>query len=62
MPVCAKSGRTGLDVPLAGKTIRYFDASDLINCNAPFTGGGAHSDIYRRETARFILDEILSPP
>jgi hypothetical protein len=34
----------------------------MINCNAPFTGGGAHSDIYRRETARFLLDRIVASP
>jgi hypothetical protein len=38
--------------------VRYFDASAMINCNEPFTGGGAHSDIFRDETARFLLDEI----
>jgi hypothetical protein len=40
------------------KPVRYFDASYMINCNEPFTGGGAHSDIFRDETARFLLNEI----
>jgi hypothetical protein len=44
--------------PLGGNGFRYFDASELINCNEPFTGGDAHSDIYRAETARFLLDEM----
>jgi hypothetical protein len=39
--------------------LRYVDASAMINCPAPASGGGAHGDIYRRETARFILDEII---
>ena len=38
--------------------LRYVDASSMINCPAPTSAGGAHGDIYRRETARFILDEI----
>lgn len=42
---------------------RFFDASRLINCKPPFSGGGAHSDVYRRETARFLLREIgVKPP
>ncbi|MGO8914871.1 MAG: alpha/beta hydrolase [Stellaceae bacterium] len=44
--------------PKKSKPVRYFDASYMINCNEPFTGGGAHSDIFRDETARFLLDEI----
>jgi Alpha/beta hydrolase of unknown function (DUF900) len=51
-------GSAPLRRPLGDKGLRYFDASDLVNCNEPFTGGGAHSDIYRAETARFILDEM----
>ena len=56
--LCQKTERSeGIDT-LDGKSVRYFDATAMINCNAPFTGGGAHSDIYRRETARFLLDEM----
>ena len=40
------------------RPVRYFDASSMINCDAPFTGGGAHSDIFRLETARFLWDEM----
>lgn len=47
--------------PLAGKPVRYFDASHLINCQPAFSGGGAHGDIFRRETAAFLWDEILAP-
>ena len=43
---------------LHGKPIRYMDASRLVNCEAPFSSGGAHSDIFRRETAAFLWDEI----
>ena len=44
----------------ANSPVRYYDASSLINCQQPFTSGGAHSDIYRRETARFLLNEIMN--
>lgn len=40
----------------------YVNTSRLMNCNAAFTGGGAHSDIYRRETARFVMDVLLPRP
>jgi hypothetical protein len=60
--LCRPSNRVGIDVPLAGKRLRYVDASDVINCDPPLAGGGAHSDIYRRETARFMLNEILAEP
>lgn len=43
---------------LEGKPVRYLDASRLVNCEAPFSGGGAHGDIFRRETAAFLWDEI----
>lgn len=36
--------------------VLYLDATTAINCRAAFTGGGSHSDIYRRETARLLLD------
>ena len=38
------------------------DASRLINCEAPFSGGGAHSDVFRRETAQFLWSEIEQQP
>lgn len=38
--------------------VLYVDATYLANCRAAFTGGGSHSDIYRRETARFLWDVI----
>jgi hypothetical protein len=41
-----------------GRPVRYFDASRMINCDAPFTGGGAHSDIFRLEIAQFLWDEM----
>ena len=40
------------------KPVLYVDATALMNCRAAFTGGGSHSDIYRRETARFIWELI----
>ncbi len=36
----------------------YIDATELIRFNAPGTGGGAHSDIYRKETGRLIWELI----
>jgi pimeloyl-ACP methyl ester carboxylesterase len=62
LDLCQQSLRQGTPVDLTGKRVAYFDASHMINCNAPFTGGGAHSDIYRRETARFLLDRIVASP
>ena|GEM_PF-1431115 len=38
------------------KLITFVDASAVINCRAAFTGGGSHSDIYRRESARLLWD------
>lgn len=43
---------------VASWPVRYVDASYMINCNEPMTGGGAHSDIFRDETARFLIGEI----
>ena len=43
---------------LDGRPVRYFDASRLVNCAQPFSGGGAHSDIFRRETAEFLWTEM----
>lgn len=41
-----------------GKSVLFLDISELANCRAAFTGGGSHSDIYRRETARLLWDLI----
>jgi len=38
------------------KPVTFVDASAVINCRAAFTGGGSHSDIYRRESARLLWD------
>jgi hypothetical protein len=46
---------------IAGSTITYVDASDLISENAYETGGGAHSDIYRREDGIFIRQAMELP-
>jgi hypothetical protein len=52
------SGGQPLQRPLGDRPVRYVDASRVINCDAPFTGGGAHSDIFRPETAAFLLQQI----
>lgn len=39
-------------------SVLYLDVSEMANCRAAFTGGGSHSDIYRRETARLLWDLI----
>ena len=46
------------DWKASSKPLLYVDASAISTCNAAFTGGGSHSDIYRRETARFLWDVI----
>ncbi len=56
--LCTPSPRTGLPVPMDGKRVRYMDATHVVNCTPPASAGGSHSDIYRRETARFLLDEL----
>ncbi len=38
--------------------VLYVDTTTLMTCRAAFTGGGSHSDIYRRETASFLWDLI----
>lgn len=43
-------------------SVLFIDASAVINCRASFTSGGSHSDIYRRETARFLWEHIRSAP
>lgn len=55
---CARADATGLLGPVQGpqdSTVLYVDASDLIRENAFGTGGGAHSDIYRTEHGRMML-------
>lgn len=42
----------------ANSNLLYVDATALMTCRAAFTGGGSHSDIYRRETARFLWELI----
>lgn len=43
------SGRHGL---------HFVDASKIIRCNMPDTGGGAHSDVFHREAGQLIWDAI----
>jgi hypothetical protein len=55
---CARVETTGLIGPVLGSNdsgLLYLDASDLIRENAFGTGGGAHSDIYRAEHGRMLL-------
>lgn len=49
-----------IDVPGLNDANRlyYVDASNMISCNAPGTGGGAHSDIYRPVMGQFIFNLI----
>ncbi|MCD6073536.1 MAG: putative lipoprotein, partial [Rhodospirillales bacterium] len=42
--------------------VLYLDASAVINCNAAFTGGGSHSDIYRLEMAHMLWDYLNIKP
>jgi hypothetical protein len=56
--LCNASVAAPLPFQREGAKLRYVDASDMINCNEPFTSGGAHSDIFRSEVARFLMDEI----
>lgn len=62
---CALAGATGLLGPVQGpqdSRVLYVDASDLIRENAFGTGGGAHSDIYRPEHGRMMLQAIGITP
>ncbi len=43
---------------LNGAPVHVFDVSEMVNCRSAFTGGGSHSDIYRREMARFLWDQL----
>lgn len=56
-------GNIGLN-PLPQAARAYIDASQLITYNAFDSGGGAHSDIYRRETGELLWNLILryAPP
>jgi hypothetical protein len=51
----------GPSAAFEGARVRYWDASPLINCRSPLSGGGAHSDIYRAEFGRFLWHEIGGP-
>lgn len=42
-----------------GSNVTYIDASDLVHENAYLSGGGAHSDIYRKEHG-ILLKEVLN--
>ncbi|MEO5350249.1 MAG: hypothetical protein H7836_11450 [Magnetococcus sp. YQC-3] len=42
--------------------IFYVNADQLIHTNAYQTGGGAHSDIYRKETGNFLWNVIRATP
>lgn len=44
------------------KKSALIDAKDVVNCQWPHTGGGAHSDVYDAATARFIMDALLDMP
>jgi hypothetical protein len=44
------------------RKVLYFDATDMIRFRAPGTDGGAHSDIFRPATGRFIWSLISSRP
>lgn len=48
---CVKADATGKTTPppTLGKKLTYVNSDNLINYNAFYTGGGAHSDIYRDE-------------
>ena len=52
--------RTAPDTSNPDQTIRYLDASKLVNCQTPFGSGGAHSDFNRLEMGRFLWNEIVS--
>lgn len=56
---CARPEKNG-DIPdrINDRSVLYLNASAVVNCRAAFTGGGAHSDIYRREMARLLWDHI----
>ncbi len=56
--LCTPNQRVGVGVAMDGKRVRYMDATHVVNCTPPAGAGGSHSDIYRRETARFLLDEL----
>lgn len=65
--LCAKAGERPTEADLAlvmsqDAKVRYWDASWLINCGSSLYGGGAHSDLYRREFGRFLWSEIDSVP
>jgi hypothetical protein len=58
LDLCAAASPHPVLRPLDGSPVRYLNASSMINCQPPLSGGGAHSDVFRRETADFLLDEM----
>lgn len=52
------SGKLGAIGGKADSSILYIDAGALISENAYGTGGGAHSDIYRTEHGRMMLEAM----
>jgi hypothetical protein len=64
MTLCAAKADGSLDsaCALSPQTRNlYVNASELIKYESFGTGGGAHSDIYRPETARFLWSVLPSP-
>jgi hypothetical protein len=58
LDLCTRTSPPPIAATLGDRPVRYFDASRMIDCQSPFARGGAHSDILRLETARFLLHEI----
>lgn len=56
--LCVSTAVRPVSRSIEERSVRYFDASSMINCQAPLSSGGAHADILRRETARFLMDEM----
>jgi hypothetical protein len=57
---CATPTRQAPSRGSGSAPVLYIDASSVVNCNAAFTGGGSHSDIYRREMSRLLWDLIVN--
>jgi hypothetical protein len=61
---CIRARPDGSTEPASGSvtgSFVYVDASRLVYFNHPNTGGGAHSDIYRPETGRFMWQWFPGP-
>lgn len=52
----AATGEPNDPLPLRG--ILLFDASEMVSCNMPHTGGGAHSDVFDDATGNYIWQVI----